>query len=662
MFKDKYKQEMDRIKPSNESISKILLSNTPPRKFNTKRILMIAVASVLVFSLVCSFLISALRTNEAKDKYTEDNKNEIQLQGIRKAESYHEIESALKNFNNNNFILDDFVNDGLAPEMPDIDVDVEEDNNTTDDPDHSDTNNQVNGVQESDVVKNDGKYIYYYSDINRKIYIIETANDSMKQVSVIDASRTSVISMFLLDNKLAVIGYARKNPNETLTDDYEYSDNKTRCDYYDITNINEPKFLYSTSQDGYYIDSRAIENTVYVITKYLVHDYSIPECNNLRIGVESIYIPDYINSSSYTIITAFDSQSQNNNFKSVISILGGASTIYSGTENLYFTEYAPSKGENYGFVSSSNTAIYKIHLNDGILALNACGFVEGSVKDQFSLDESNGILRVATHIKFAKIEGENISFDRENTANRVYCLNENLQIIGKSEDIGISEEIKSVRYIGNIAYVVTFRQTDPLYAIDLTDPQKPKTLSELKIDGFSTYMHPYGSKYMIGIGYDADPETGITTGLKVTVFDISNPADIFDVSSYIVKWNNDNSVHYETEAAFNHKALLIDYNKGIIAIPLTKTTYVVETIFEEPYTYEEWTSHTKTSFIFLSFDGKSLKENATIDISEYTDDYYHSNRNIRAHYIGNYGYIIDNEKIFSISLKTMEIIAEIIFE
>ncbi len=658
MFKDKYKKEMDNIKPSDECIDEVLLYNPTPKRFNSKRIVFVAVISILIFSLVCSVVISAFNTNITEDRNYDNSEPEIVLNGIRKAESYDEIKAII----NNNFILEDFGN-GDVNIAPDTTVDVEEDNATTGEPDHSDTNNQVDGVQESDIIKNDGKYIYYYSRTNDKLYITKTENGKMYQSSVIDMSETSVISMFLLKNKLAVIGY--KNNGSNKTSDQELFFGKTHCDYYDITDKSNPVLTASTSQDGNYKDSRVVGSIVYIVTNHWAFDEEnlIPKCNGVRIDVNRIYIPNKINSNSFTVITAFDSKTQSDNFKSVISIMCGASHIYSGKENLYIMNRTYEDIKNSEIDTLSNTVIYKININDGKLSLLARGMVHGTVEDQFCIDESENTLRIATYIRFLTNKNGTTSFEPENTASRIYCLNEKLEVIGKSEDIGISERLKSVRYIGNIAYAVTFRQTDPLYAIDLSNPKSPKILSELKIDGFSTYMHPYGDNYLIGIGYDADPETGVSTGLKVTLFDISNPADVFDVSSYIIKWyDGDNSGHYNTEAAYNHKALLIDYKKGIIAIPLTKTTYVSETIFEEPYTYEEWKNHTKTSFAFLSFDGNTLTEKATIDISEYTEDYYHSNHKIRALYIGNYGYVIDNERIISISLETINVVSTFLFE
>ncbi len=682
MFKDNYKKEMDSIKPSQDTIEKILTLNTAPKRAN-RRILKISIACILASALICTFTIGAFMLSDDDNKTTNDSdvSNDhfaandadapVKLTGIRKAKSYSELKSALKDCEDKRYPGTDFVIDEFEDSLgnaTDGTVDVPEsvEPSIDSDSDHSDTNNQVLGVQESDIVKNDGEYIYYYNSSKDKIYIIKANNGNPEQISKLDTSEFSVISMFLLNDTLAVIGSQKNFSNDTLPEKHDLD--KTHCNYYDITNKDNPKLRYSTNQDGFYVDSRAIADMVYIITKYYVYDdndnYFIPECNNQKLNAELIYIPDHINSTSFTIITAFDSRSENNNFKSSLSILGGASTVYSGKENLYFTEYSPMKNDISGLVPASNTAIYRIALNNGTLTLNGSGCVPGNINNQFNIDENGDILRIATNIRFCKITDDvTVSFSNEDTVNRVFCLDKTLSIIGESDDLGKTEQIKSVRYIGDIAYVVTFRQTDPLYAVDLSDPENPKVLSELKIDGFSTYMHPYGENYIIGIGFDADPETGITTGLKITAFDFSDPAKVFDISSYIIKWyDGDNSGHYETEAVYDHKALLIDYKKGIIAIPLTKTTYVVETIFEEPYTYEEWTSHAKTSFIFLSFDGKTLRENSTIDISEYTGDYYHSNRNIRALYIGNYGYILDNEKVLSISLETMNIIAEIDFE
>jgi len=669
MFKDKYKKEMDSIKPSQNAVEKALAFNTAPKRAN-RRIFKISIACVLASALILTFTIGAFmlsddnrKTTNNSDEHFENNNYDapMKLTGIRKAKSYSELKNALndcedKRYPGTDLEVDEFGGafDGIADDTVDVPEAVEP--SIDSDSDHSDTNNQVSGVQEADIVKNDGKYIYYYNSNKDKIYIIKANNGNPKQISELDMSNFSVISMFLLNDTLAVIGYQKNYAKDTLPEKHE--SNKTRCNYYDITNKDNPKLRYSTSQDGFYVDSRAIADMVYIITKYYVYEdndnYFIPECNSQKLDAELIYIPDHINSTSFTIITAFDSQSKNNNFKSSLAILGGASTVYSGKENIYFTEYAPMKNDTSVLVPASNTAIYRIALNNGNLILNGSGCVPGNINNQFNIDESGDILRIATNIRFCKITDDvTVSFSDENTVNRVFCLDKNLSIIGESGDLGKNEQIKSVRYIGDISYVVTFRQTDPLYAVDLSDPENPKVLSELKIDGFSTYMHPYGNNYIVGIGFDADPETGITTGLKVTVFDISNPNEIFDVSSYIISWDHSlDGSYYDTEATYNHKALLIDYKKNIIAIPLSES-------FKAEY-YEA--SRITTSFVFLNFDGHNLTESTKTIISEYSfDDYYYSN-SARGLYIGEYGYVLDNKCLISISLETMEKTSSMTFE
>ncbi len=657
MFKDKYKREMDNIKPSEESIKKIL---NPSPKRNNRSIIRIAIACILSIALIFSFAIGAFINSKKETSYDRKyDKNDesdvsseetIKLTGIRKAKSHSEINTILKDafnnppgygFNDPLTGVDQFGNAVAPDRAPELEDGVVEEN-TGSDSDHSDTNNQVSGVQESEIIKNDGEYIYYYSTDIQKLYIIKANNGNPIEISKINLPNTSVMGMMLFENTICIINY--KYP-------------KTHCDYYDITDKSAPKLKYSTTQDGHYIDSRAIGNMLYVITNYYIYRYDdiIPECNDDRIEAECIYIPDHINSSAFTVITAFDVSSDKNEFKSSLSILGGASTIYSGKENLYFFKHSFDNKTVSGLISNLNTSIYRIALNNGNLILDGSGCVPGTAKDQFNIDESGDILRIATNMQLYERNEQNeiISYLSEKTVNRVFCLDKDLKIIGQSEDIGITEQIKSVRYIGDIAYVVTFRQTDPLYAIDLSNPESPKTLSELKIDGFSTYMHPFGSNYMIGIGYDADPENGRTTGLKITVFDISNPNNIFDISSYVLNWDhNIGESYYDSESTYNHKALLIDYKKNIIAIPLTETIHG-----------EIWeTSRIKTAFVFFTFDGNKIIESSKVVISDFLLSEYSYNQNIRGLYIGNYGYVIDNNRLLSISLDNMEKLETITLE
>ena len=182
------------------------------------------------------------------------------------------------------------------------------------------------------------------------------------------------------------------------------------------------------------------------------------------------------------------------------------------------------------------------------------------------MDEYDGKLRMVTTVDEYWIEsikddrtGESIGnkITESCRTNALYVLNQNLDIIGKIENLAEDEQIYSARFMGETGYFVTFRQTDPLFAVDLKDPKNPQILSELKISGFSEYLHFYGEDRLLGIGMEADEETGSTEGMKLSMFDISNPADVQEISKLAM------GNYYYSEALYNHRAVLISVNANI---------------------------------------------------------------------------------------------------
>jgi uncharacterized secreted protein with C-terminal beta-propeller domain len=198
------------------------------------------------------------------------------------------------------------------------------------------------------------------------------------------------------------------------------------------------------------------------------------------------------------------------------------------------------------------TAIAKIDLND--FKIVATGQIPGTVLNQFSLDEYQNNLRVATTItsNLMGISAESFS--------DVYVLDDQLKISGKVTDLGRKERIYSVRFINNRGYVVTFRQTDPFYVLDLTDSKNPKLAGELKIPGFSSYLHPLTDKIILGVGQDDGK-------VKLTTFDISNPASPAEINTYQLD-------DYWSEVQSNHHAFLQDDKHRIFFLPGGKGGYI----------------------------------------------------------------------------------------
>ena len=204
------------------------------------------------------------------------------------------------------------------------------------------------------------------------------------------------------------------------------------------------------------------------------------------------------------------------------------------------------------------TIIQKIGIDNGKIEYKARGEVSGSLLNQFSMDETNGHFRVAT---------TTYVYAKDTTMyNNVYVLDNVLKVVGKLEDIAPEERIYSTRFIGDRLYMVTFKNVDPLFVIDLSNPENPKMLGELKIPGFSDYLHPYDETHIIGIGKDTEANQwgGVSTsGLKLALFDVSDATNPKQVATYTI-----GKAGTDSEALNEHKAFLFEKDKNLLVIPV----------------------------------------------------------------------------------------------
>lgn len=242
----------------------------------------------------------------------------------------------------------------------------------------------------------------------------------------------------------------------------------------------------------------------------------------------------------------------------------------------------------------------------------------------------------------------------------ICTLNDNLEVLGKTDSFGNGEEIKSVTYKDGYAYIVTFMQTDPLFAIDLHDPKNPVIVSELKMPGFSTHMRPFTDGRIVGFGYTADEETGITTGLKLSVYDNSDPDNVKELDKVEITENSDeySDIYISSTGAYDVKALLIDPDKNIIAFPYYEVCYNYD---DETYAVNK--SKYESGYRFYSYDDK----NGLVFKGEYKtkdeingDNYYSYNMNdfVRAAYIGNVYYLFYDCGIVSLDMEGMNVIED----
>lgn len=507
--------------------------------------------------------------------------------------------------------------------------------------DYSTTNTQVAGVDEADIVKTDGNYIYSIKD--NYIYIVKVDKDNMELASKIkgDVDNSNYIEMYIKDNKLIVLKNEYSNIYRTMDagvaydmpEYFGYRSSKVSIVVFDITNKYKPVKLNELSQSGSYLSSRMVGDYVYVLTNYYV--YGNIEINNEKtyvptlttdkertINVEDILIAPNPTTSSYLTITGTNIK-ESNKFSSSKAVFGASSNIYADLDSIYVAGYN-GKTVNNTYVSS--TSLVKFTMNNGNIKLDATGEVKGTVLNQFSMDENDGYFRiVTTSDEYTYIQDKDtasVSTNTNSTKNNLYVLDSNLNVVGKIEELAKGERIYSVRFDKDIAYFVTFKQVDPLFVADLSNPKNPTIKSELKIPGFSEYLHVYNNKYLFGLGKSADSE-GKVTGLKISMFNIENKLDVTE--AYNTKVGDSYSW---SEASYNHKSILVSNTKNLVAFPIDDY-YVV-------YKFE---------------DEKGFTELGKIKFSTNNDYYYFGS--IRGLYINDYLYAVNQAQIKTFNLNEL---------
>lgn len=489
------------------------------------------------------------------------------------------------------------------------------------------TNKQVEAVDEADIVKTDGKYIYYVNDSERNRILIYSAKDGKTElVSKIlpDDYETYISEIFISGDKLIAVGTRTEYEKEGKSKregDAIYYDGVERGAYafvytYDISNREKPKLVDTYEQSGSYSSSRMIGSCVYLISNYgRYYFYGIKSREFVpcatgedgktdKLPIEDICGIDGTQATSYSVIGAVNVQT-GKVAKKTKAILGVNNQIYCNEKNLYLTGTYYKNDTEY-------TRIVKYSVNGTNIELKATGKAKGSVNDQFSMDEKDGNLRIAL---------TDYRWGDEKDRNYLYVLNKNLEIIGQTEGFARNEHIEAVRFIGDTAYVITFERTDPLFIIDLKNPKEPKITGEVKIDGFSSQLLPVDENTMLGIGFcTSEEEFGIVRdGVKLALFDISDKNEPKVLDEFEMK-NSD------SEAQYNHKAITINPDSGYWAIPI-----------ESYYSYEDedFADEYENGALEIRIkDGKLEVKNHKIDADEYAT---------RCTYIGSYLYVLTGE-------------------
>ena len=336
-----------------------------------------------------------------------------------------------------------------------------------------------------------------------------------------------------------------------------YEPPTTSIKVYDISDRGNPVLKRNFSVDGNYFSSRMIGDYVYVVATqwavFIETDVFLPRVHSDNetdvIPADDIYYYNFSDSSySFTSIVALNIQNDAQKPTHETILLGGTSTIYVSQNNIYLTFPNYTWQEN----ETMKTTIQRIKINKQAITFAAQGEVPGYILNQFSMDEHNGYFRIATTTNNWR------TFAEEATSkNNVYILDMNLNIVGKLEDLAPGEQIYSARFMGDRCYLVTFKQIDPFFVIDIANPTEPKVLGYLKIPGFSGYLHPYDKNHIIGIGKQDN-------NVKLSLFDVTDVTDPTETAKYIVE-----AEYSDSPVLYDHKAFLFDKPKQLLALPVS---------------------------------------------------------------------------------------------
>lgn len=460
---------------------------------------------------------------------------------------------------------------------------------------YSTTNIQVQGVDEADTVKTDGQYIYaisngqnfgfymtqeYAGQTGNSIYIINADPQNAKVVSKITLeNNTQPAGMFLSQDSSKLVVLASKyevfavdvarsgdESKDAMLLSY-HSDVYTYINVYDIADKANPVLDRNFTVSGSYFNSRMIGNYVYTIvsqsayvtnnavTLPVVYEKTVAsqiEPTSVRYAEDTV--DEYFTFTTFVGLDIMDDSQQPTN---MTILMGGTSTMYVSPENIYVTYATYTPGGQY-------TSIYRVGIDGSQLTLEAQGNVPGYLLNQYSMDEYQGYFRVATTWNTGGMFRAPLAAEEEpTTMNNIYVLDMGLSIVGRLENLAEDERIFSSRFIGDKAYLVTFRQVDPFFVIDLSNPASPKVAGELKIPGYSSYLHPFDENYVIGLGKE-------NSTVKLSLFDVSDVNNPTEIAKYVIDGD-----YTDSSALYEPKAFLFDKAKELLVIPVSVTEYGV---------------------------------------------------------------------------------------
>lgn len=459
---------------------------------------------------------------------------------------------------------------------------------TTQQKNHGTTNTQEEGVDEGDIIKTDGNYLYIANGGGKEVSIVDVTGGEMKEISQIDIEKEKVVEeLYITEDRMIVVGFVYPDGSDfNVTDDgyvnattYGNTEYETFVKVYDIFDCENPELITEYTQQGDYDSSRMLGTNIYCVSTYFVdvtsndyRNYCIPEVETNgvceKVAADCIWAVEESNSRTYAVITVLDVEDGTE--PSSEAILGNCDELYASAKGLFISEtvYNDKSCEEL-------TKIYRFEYTGTGVDYKCMGRVAGYINNQFSMSYDGEYFRIATTLNktelfdYGSSSDTAISMSIDDRVNNLYILNNNMQVVGKVEDLAQGETIESVRFVGNMAYVVTFRQTDPLFVIDLSDPANPMVKGELKIPGFSEYLHPIADGLLVGVGQDGTA-TSTNGDCKVSLFDVSNPYEPKETS--VVRVTEGEAFCY-TQLAENHK-FYITLSDTEFAVPFSVRWFV----------------------------------------------------------------------------------------
>lgn len=644
MFKDKLKKDLDNLNPSNrvkEEILKQIYENKPKKIYSIR--FASAIAACLAIVIAIGIVIDGRKIEPIPEKQTSSAKTKS-TNNIKKIYEYIKEQNVLYEGVDDLPIVDcDGSNISATRKYSATEKmkDAIITKTTSSTKDYYTTNTRELNVDEEDVIKTNGDYIYRLTQ-DEELFVYKADGEKTELINQLDLFDLFpefyeikkfdfwAQGIYLYGEKLIIISQTDEQ-FKTDSCNCEKCQTNEECftvvSVFDVKNPEDIKLVKTLKQQGSYDNSRIIGNVLYINSNMHIDVYQeikkrekfkyvpsfIEDQKQEYQKDENILLADNFEDNSYTIFASYDL----NELKRIDdkSIFGDAQIGYVSNNNVYFTEEIYSK--------HTKTQITKFSLEKGKINNKKSCIILGSINDTFSMDENGEYLRlVATQNQFSN-----------NSYNSLIILDENLKEVSSIEKLAKGERIYSARFMGDYAYFVTFKETDPLFCADLSNPQEPKILSKLKIPGFSDYLHPFDENKLFGFGKSATKK-GRVTGVKLSMFDITDKTDITEEATEKIEKTN-------SSANDNYKAIVISKERNLIGFSITNKEEIKYCL----YGYDE---------------ENGFYEKLSLDVSKHIkrNDWFRLDT-LRGLYIDDYFYISCNDKLIIVDLNNFKVVKTI---